>query len=88
MRTSISSVYADGREAKAGVASWITFYNNPRLHQVHGDRTPAVWRERMQAAKAVDMVDNALTTCPSVDAPVDAGPTGASRFRARRLSLE
>ncbi|MCP1975545.1 hypothetical protein AB7M56_000188 [Bradyrhizobium elkanii] len=66
--------YADGREAKAGVASWITFYNNPRLHQVHGDRTPAVWRERMQAAKAVDMVDNAnaLTTCPSVDAPVDA----------------
>ncbi|MCS3585598.1 putative transposase [Bradyrhizobium elkanii USDA 61] len=59
------------------------------LHQVHGYRTPmAVWRERMQAAKAVDMVDNALTTCPSVDAPVDAGPTGASRFRARRLSLE
>jgi putative transposase len=26
----------------------------------------AVWRERMQAAKAVDMMDNAdaLTTCP------------------------
>jgi hypothetical protein len=32
-----------------------------------GYRTPmAVWRERMQAAKAVDMMDNAdaLTTCP------------------------
>ena len=59
--------YADGREAKAGIASWIAFYNDRRLHQAHGYRTPmAVWRERMQAAKAVDMVDNAdaLTTCP------------------------
>jgi len=59
--------YAEGREAKAGVASWITFYDR-RLHQAHGYRTPmAVWRERMQAAKAVDMVDNAgaLTTCHS-----------------------
>ncbi|MEY9752293.1 hypothetical protein ABIF65_011730 [Bradyrhizobium japonicum] len=67
--------YADGREAKAGIASWIAFYNDRRLHQSLGYRTPmAVWRERMQAAQAVDMVDNAdaLTTCPSVDAPVDA----------------
>jgi putative transposase len=59
--------YGDGREAKAGIASWIAFYNDRRLHQAHGYRTPmAVWREWMQAAKAVDMVDNAdaLTTCP------------------------
>ncbi|MBR1032846.1 transposase [Bradyrhizobium liaoningense] len=59
--------YADGREAKAGIASWIAFYNDRRLHQSLGYRTPmAVWRERMQAAQAVDMVDNAdaLTTCP------------------------
>ena len=58
--------YADGREAKAGIASWIAFYNDRRLHQAQGYRPPmAVWRERMQAAKAVDMVDNAdaLTTC-------------------------
>ena len=57
--------YADGREAKAGIASWIAFYNDRRLHQAQGYRTPmAVWRERMQAVKAVDMVDNAdaLTT--------------------------
>ncbi|MET3258767.1 transposase InsO family protein [Bradyrhizobium japonicum] len=63
--------YADGREAKAGIASWIAFYNDRRLHQSLGYRTPmAVWRERMQAAKAVDMVDNAdaLTTCPSATA--------------------
>jgi transposase len=36
-------------------------------HQPLGYRTPmAVWRERMHAAEAVDMVDNAdaLTTCP------------------------
>ncbi|WP_461325872.1 hypothetical protein [Bradyrhizobium diazoefficiens] len=49
------------------MASWIAFYNDRRLHQSLGYRTPmAVWRERMQAAQAVDMVDNAdaLTTCP------------------------
>ena len=59
--------YADGREAKAGIASWIAFYNDRRLHQALGYRAPmAVWRERMRAANAVDMVDNAdaLTTCP------------------------
>ncbi len=59
--------YADGREAKAGIAKWIAFYNDSRIHQAHGYRTPmAVWRERMQAAKAMDMMDNAdtLTTCP------------------------
>ncbi|WP_439711391.1 hypothetical protein [Bradyrhizobium elkanii] len=45
----------------------MAFYNDRRLHQAHGYRTPmAVWRERMQPAKAVDMVDNAdaLATCP------------------------
>jgi hypothetical protein len=59
--------YADGREAKAGIANWIAFYNGRRLHQALGYRTPmAVWHERMQAAKDVDMMDNAdaLTTCP------------------------
>ena len=59
--------YADGCEAKAGIANWIAFYNDRRLHQALGYRAPmAVWRERMQAAKAVDMMDNAdaLTTCP------------------------
>src|SRR6266446_355794 len=59
--------YADGCEAKTGIANWIAFYNGRRLHQALGYRAPmAVWRERMQAAKAVDMMDNAdaLTTCP------------------------
>ena len=39
--------YADGREARAGIAAWIAFYNDRRPHQALGNRTPmAVWRER------------------------------------------
>ncbi len=56
--------YADGLEAKDGIASWMKFYNGQRLHQALGYRTPmAVWHEAMQA---VDMMDNAaaLTTSP------------------------
>ena len=38
--------YADGREAKAGIAEWMEFYNGRRLHQALGYRTPmAVWGE-------------------------------------------
>ena len=32
--------YADGREAKAGIANWFAFYNDRRLHQPLGYRTP------------------------------------------------
>jgi len=56
--------YADGLEAKDGIAAWMKFYNNQRLHQALGYQTPmAIWREGM---KAVDMMDNAaaLTTSP------------------------
>jgi len=65
--------YADGREARAGIASWIAFYNTRRPHQALGNRTPmAVWREEKIGAladMAVDMtlrLDNAcaLPTCP------------------------
>jgi transposase InsO family protein len=39
--------YADGRDAKAGTAHWIAFYNGPRPHRAICYRTPmAVWRER------------------------------------------
>ena len=30
--------YADGREAKAGIANWFDFYNDRRLHQALGYR--------------------------------------------------
>jgi len=65
--------YADGHEAKAGIGTWIGFYNNSRPHQALGNRTPmAVWRNDVTSVlgeKAVDMtlrLDNAraLPTCP------------------------
>jgi putative transposase len=65
--------YADGREARAGIAAWISFYNLRRPHMALGNRTPmAVWRDGVTGAlgeRAVDMtlrLDNAdaLTTCP------------------------
>jgi len=65
--------YADGHEAKAGIASWVTFYNMRRPHQALGNRTPmAVWRAGVTGElgkTAVDMtlrLDNAcaLPTCP------------------------
>ena len=34
--------YADGRDAKAGISSWMQFYNGQRLHQAPGYRTPNV----------------------------------------------
>ena len=55
------------RDERSCGRSQTSLYNGRRLHQALGYRAPmAVWRERMQAAKAVDMMDNAdaLTTCP------------------------
>jgi putative transposase len=65
--------YADGREARAGIALWMAFYNSHRPHQALGHRTPmAVWRQGITGLlgdTAVDMalrLDNAgaLPTCP------------------------
>jgi hypothetical protein len=51
--------YADGREAHAGIACWIAFYNRQRPHQALGHRTPmTVWREGVTGRfvnTAVDM---------------------------------
>ena len=65
--------YADGREARIGITSWIGFYNGRRPHQALAGRTPmAVWREAITgtvAGNAVDMtlrLDDATAspTCP------------------------
>jgi|GraSoiStandDraft_50_1057286.scaffolds.fasta_scaffold276569_2 putative transposase len=65
--------YSDGRDAVAGIAEWIGFYNNFRPHHALANRTPmAVWRDGVTGAleeNAVDMMlrlDNAhaLPTCP------------------------
>ena len=70
--------YADGREAKLGIAQWVTFYNTRRPHMALDHRTPmAVWREGASGCldgKAVDMtlrLDNAdaLPTCPQPQQP-------------------
>jgi putative transposase len=67
--------YADGREARTGIARWIAFYNNRRPHQGLGYKMPmSVWRLGTTGAldaKAVDMtlrLDNAdaLPTCPQL----------------------
>jgi len=66
--------YADGREARAGIGFWMTFYNFRRPHQAMNNQMPmAVWRAGMDrieaAAIPVDMplrLDNAnaLPTYP------------------------
>jgi putative transposase len=66
--------YADGREARAGIGAWVSFYNERRPHQAMNNKMPmAVWRNAIPeieaAARAVDMplrLDNAraLPTCP------------------------
>ncbi len=65
--------YADGREARAGISAWMTFYNRRRPHQALGNRTPmAVWRAGVTGAlpgNAVDMTlrlddAGASPTCP------------------------
>ena len=32
--------YASVAEARAGIGAWLNFYNEERLHQAHGYRTP------------------------------------------------
>ncbi len=65
--------YADGREARDGIGSWMNFYNHRRPHQAMNNQFPmAVWcagMDRIEAAKTVDMplrLDNAnaLPTYP------------------------
>lgn len=45
--------YTDGWQAEAGLAAYFRFYNDARIHQSLGYRTPgAVYRDRTQAAIA------------------------------------
>ena len=70
--------YADGREAKAGIAQWLAFYNHRRPHKALANRIPmAVWRDRaggVLGGEAVDMTlrfDNpgGLPTAPATASP-------------------
>ena len=55
--------YASVPEARRGIGCWLSFYNDERLHQALGYRTP---REVFQAPATCGYVDNAsaLTTSP------------------------
>jgi putative transposase len=75
--------YADGHEAKAGIASWLAFYNTRRPHQALGNRAPmAVWRAGVTgdlADTAVDMtlrLDNAVAL-PTYPQPPQQLPRAA-----------
>jgi len=53
--------YADGREARAGIAAWVAFYNTRRPHQALGHRTPmAVWRAGVTGALGATAMDMTL----------------------------
>ena len=55
--------YISVGEARSGIRAWLAFYNDTRLHQALGYRTPS---EIFEAARACGYVDNtsALTTSP------------------------
>jgi putative transposase len=64
--------YADGREARAGIGAWISFYNERRPHQGLAYRTPmAVWRDGA-------LENGATRSCGHVD-NARALPTGPQR---------
>ena len=47
------NAYADGREARAGIGAWMTFYNHRRPHQALNNKMPmAVWRDGIEAIEA------------------------------------
>jgi putative transposase len=75
--------YADVREARAGIASWISFYNGRRPHQALAGRTPmAVWRHGVTGALADNAVDMTLRLD---DAP--ASPTCPPRQQQQTLQV-
>jgi len=64
--------YADGREARAGIAAWIVFYNATRPHQGLGGRAPmTVWREGMTGLLPANAGD--MTLEPAARSLDDAG---------------
>ena len=47
--------YADGREARAGIGTWMNFYNHRRPHQAMNNQMPmAVWRASMDKIEAAE----------------------------------
>jgi putative transposase len=75
--------YTDGHEAKAGIGSWVVFYNTRRPHQALENQTPMmVWRAGVTGdlgERAVDMtlrLDNAAAL-PTYPQPPQQQPRAA-----------
>ena len=78
--------YADAREARAGIASWFSFYNGIRPHQALVDRIPmAVWRAGMTGGLPENAVDMTLPPPASLD---DAGASPTCPPRPRQPAFD
>jgi putative transposase len=67
--------YGDGHEAKAGIASWLAFYNTRRPHQALGNRAPiAVWRAGITCEVGETAVDLSLRLDNAVALPTYPQP--------------
>ena len=70
--------YVDGREARAGIGSWMTFYNSRRPHHAMSNQTPmAMWRAGTSASS------NAGRTCTAIS----AASRSARVYRAESLRI-
>jgi len=72
--------YADSREAKAGIASWVAFYNTLRPHRALGNRTPmTVWRAGVTLELGETAVDMTLRLDNAAALPTSPPPQQQSR---------
>jgi putative transposase len=75
--------YADGREARAGIAAWIAFYNTRRPHQALGGQAPlAVWRAGTSGALGARAVDLTLRLDNAGALPTGPQPQRQTQQRA------
>jgi putative transposase len=75
--------YADGQEAKAGIGSWIAFYNHRRPHQSLADRPPmTVWRAGVTGELAGTTVDMTLRLDNAVALPTSPQPPQQQPYAA------
>ena len=75
--------YADGREARAGISAWMTFYNMRRPHQALGNRRR--WRYGEPASPA-RLPGNAVDMTLRLD-DADASPTCPQRQQQQQSIL-
>ncbi len=88
--------YADGWEARAGIAEWMTFYNNLRPHQgLEGPTPMAVWRAGVDEAQSrllptknhpllVPALESTSLFTGIFASPVDTPSNRPRPFRCRR----